>query len=316
MRLLTKLVDKCLENLTYRSGAFITYTIKRINLDGNISVGQNQNPFNGNLAIVLQGPVSKFTQMACKYYLHNYKDLNVILSTWEQEDTSKFSELLSNTRFHLIKSEKPNFEGISNINLQITSSLKGLERAKDLKCEYVIKSRTDQILLSKSLLTNLHFIFQSYGINNYHRNRIVISERNTFVSRIYGMSDMFQFGKTADVFNYWNCELDDRNWKDIDSHESALDDEEGFARLRLAEVYVATSYLERINHEINFTIQDSLNCFWQYFVVIDNAKSGLVWNKYGRNTTRLQNQDTKFRELDFLTWLSLKGNIDKIEDLP
>jgi len=316
VRLLTKLVDKCLENLTYRSGAFITYTIKRINLDGNISVGQNQNPFNGNLAIVLQGPVSKFTQMACKYYLHNYKDLNVILSTWEQEDTSKFSELLSNTRFHLIKSEKPNFEGISNINLQITSSLKGLERAKDLKCEYVIKSRTDQILLSKSLLTNLHFIFQSYGINNYHRNRIVISERNTFVSRIYGMSDMFQFGKTADVFNYWNCELDDRNWKDIDSHESALDDEEGFARLRLAEVYVATSYLERINHEINFTIQDSLNCFWQYFVVIDNAKSGLVWNKYGRNTTRLQNQDTKFRELDFLTWLSLKGNIDKIEDLP
>jgi len=314
VRLLTKLVDKCLESLTYRSGAFITYSIKRINLDGNSSVGQSQNPFNGNLAIVLQGPVSKFTQMACNYYLHNYKDLNVILSTWKQEDTSKFSELLSNNRFHLIESEKPNFEGISNINLQITSSLKGLERAKDLKCEYVIKSRTDQILLSKSLLTNLHFIFQSYGMNDYHRNRIVISERNTFISRIYGISDMFQFGKTADVFNYWNCELDDRNWKDIDSHESAVNDEEGFARLRLAEVYVATSYLERINHEINFTIKDSLNCFWQYFVVIDNAKSGLVWNKYGRNTTRLQNQDTKFRELDFLTWLRLNGNIDKIEE--
>jgi len=317
VRLLTKLVDKCLESLTYRSGAFITYTLKRINLDGNISEGPNQNPFNENLAIVLQGPVSKFTQMACNYYLHNYEDLTVILSTWKQEDISKFSELLSNKRFHLIESEKPNFEGISNINLQIISSLKGLERAKDLKFEYVIKSRTDQILLAESLLTNLHFIFQSYGMNDSPRNRIVISERNTFISRIYGISDMFQFGKTEDVFNYWNCELDGRNWGDIDSHESVVNDEEGFARLRLAEVYVATSYLERINHEIDFTIKDSLNCFWQYFVVIDNAKSGLVWNKYGRNTTRLQNQGTKFRELDFLTWLRLNGNIDKIEkELP
>jgi hypothetical protein len=314
VRLLTKLIDKCLESLTYRSGAFITYTIKRINLDSNISVGRNQNPFNENLAIVLQGPVSKFTQMACSYYLHSYEDLTVILSTWKQEDISKLSELLTNKRFHLIESEKPNFEGISNINLQITSSLKGLERAKDLKFEYVIKSRTDQILLSKSLLTNLHFIFQSYGKNDSHRNRIVISERNTFISRIYGVSDMFQFGKTEDVFNYWNCELDDRNWEDIDSHESLVNDEEGFARLRLAEVYVATSYLERINHEIDFTIKDSLKCFWQYFVVIDNTKSGLVWNKYGRNTTRLQNQNNKFRELDFLTWLRLKGNIDKIEE--
>lgn len=314
MRLLTKLVDKCLESVTYMSGTFITYAVKKINLDAKILVRQNQNPFGRNLAIVLQGPVSKFTHMACKYYLCNYDDLTVIISTWNDEDTSKFSEFLSNSRFHLIESEKPPFEGISNINFQITSSLKGIEKARELKCEYVIKSRTDQILLSKSLLISLHYIFQKYGTNEYQRNRIVISERNTFVSRIYGASDMFQFGKTADVFNYWNCELDDRDWKVINFQTSMVGDEVGFAKLRLAEVYVSTSYLERINHEINYTLKDSLNCFWQYFVVIDNAKSGLVWNKYGRNISRLQNQDTKFIELDFLTWLRLDTNIEKVEE--
>ena len=314
MRFLTKFVDKCLENLTHRSGIFITYSIQRINKDQEASVPHNPNPFGSNLAIVLQGPVSKFTYLACSYYLYNYKDLTVILSTWETENTSSFNKLLPNNRFHLIKSAKPIFEGISNVNLQITSTLRGVERATELKCEYVIKSRTDQILLSKDFLDNLNFIIQNYGVNDHGQNRIVISEKNSFVSRIYGISDMFQFGKTPDIFKYWDCKLDARQWKDIENQESASNDAEGFARLRLAEVYVSTNYLERMEHELTFSLKDSLKCFRQYFVVLDNSKSGLVWNKYGRDLTRLQNLDTKFRELDFLTWLRLIELADHLEE--
>ena len=31
----------------------------------------------------------------------------------------------------------------------------------------------------------------------------------SFLYELYGLSDMFLFGRTSDVYNYWNCSLDE-----------------------------------------------------------------------------------------------------------
>lgn len=268
------------------------------------------NPFGQELSIVIQGQVISenfLTKNIVEFYLKNFKEINVIVSTWDDTPSlnlAAFDEHRENSRFHLILSKPPEVSGIFNVNNQIVSTRHGMEHALGIS-EFAIKTRTDQILSSPLLLRNLQTLWKLYGESQNSRNRIVVSSFNTFAFRFYGASDMFQFGKTEDLLNYWDQELDERPISELSepSHSMRL---EGMKLV--AEVYLNTNYFKKIM-KVNpcFAWKESLDFIRDAFIVADQHALGQTWLK----NTHLSNRwnfnlfPHKYYELSHLDWIGL-----------
>ena len=235
------------------------------------------NPFGDKIAIVLQGAVdnkSNSLSSIISRYQSLYPLAHIILSTWEDENTDF---LQSTEKLHLVKSIKPRNPGIANVNLQIVSTRSGIELAEALGCQYVIKSRSDQMLLNSTFLINLYEIVDknSTQINNL---KLVISSFNTFCFRKYSISDMFTFGEISEMKNFWFIPLDPR-----DSFELSLidiSDNESWCKLRVAENYISCLYLEKWGLTLDFTFEQYYEALSDYFIVIDAQELGQTWTKY------------------------------------
>jgi len=262
-----------------------------------------------NTALVLQGPIStrnNFTFKTIKHYLDTYENLEIILSTWDDEDTSLFGEFFSSGRFHLVKSVYPDFRGISNINLQIVSSRAGLDVAKTLRVERVIKSRTDQAVLDNSAITIIERYFELFTSPSYLP--ILTLDRNSFLYRLYGVSDMFQYSDLETLTIFWAVDLDTRDIKDV--FEPKPTNILEYAIRNTGETYLVTSYLSRRGELIDFTFENYLEYLKKYFLVVDSFQLGYVWNKY-TSEERPWKDPTKlpeFREIQFIDWLTLNSN--------
>jgi hypothetical protein len=89
------------------------------------------------ITIVIQG---KLERECYDFYVENYKDYPVIISTWE----NTIAMLAINNipdNFTIIENKFPEKNGYQNFNLQVESTLAGL---KLVKTEYVIKMRGDE----------------------------------------------------------------------------------------------------------------------------------------------------------------------------
>jgi hypothetical protein len=235
------------------------------------------NPFGDKIAIVLQGAVdnkSHSLSSIISRYQNLYPLAHIILSTWEDENTDflQFSE-----KFHLVKSNKPRNPGIANVNLQIASTCAGIELAEALGCQYVIKSRSDQMLLNSTFLINLYEIVHKHSTQK-NNLKLVISSFNTFCFRKYSISDMFTFGEISEMKNFWFIPLDSR----VSSELSLVDitDKESWCKLRVAENYISCLYLEKKGLTLDFTFQQYYKALSDYFVVVDAQELGQTWTKY------------------------------------
>jgi hypothetical protein len=235
------------------------------------------NPFGDQVAIILQGAIGN-NQKTLASVISRYRLLfpfaRIILSTWENENTD-FVQSIEN--IHVIKSIQPTNPGISNTNLQLVSSRVGIELADQLGCKYVIKSRTDQMLLNSTFLVSLHG-FVSDKSEHLKESRIVISSFNTFCFRKYSISDMFTFGPIDEMKKLWFVPLDSRDPKEIRSIK--LDDKDSWSRLRVAENYIFSLYLENKGLVLDFTFEQYFKALTEYFIVIDSADLGQSWSKY------------------------------------
>jgi len=89
------------------------------------------------ITIVIQGKVEK---ECYDFYVENYKEFPVIISTWEGTISSlKIENIPKN--FTIIENKFPEKNGYQNFNLQVDSTLAGLEL---VSTEYVIKMRGDE----------------------------------------------------------------------------------------------------------------------------------------------------------------------------
>ena len=89
------------------------------------------------ITIVIQGKVER---ECYDFYVENYKDYPVIISTWE----NTIAMLAINNiphNFTIIENKFPEKNGYQNFNLQVHSTLAGLEL---VNTEYVIKMRGDE----------------------------------------------------------------------------------------------------------------------------------------------------------------------------
>jgi len=79
----------------------------------------------------------------CDKVLENVKDVENVI--WSTENCMPAGDLekIANSNVSLLQVSKPLFNGYGNVNIQINSTVHGLEFAKYLKATHVIKVRSD-----------------------------------------------------------------------------------------------------------------------------------------------------------------------------
>ena len=168
------------------------------------------------------------------------------------------------------------------------------------------------------MLIFLKSLIKNFPLNNpeflKQEQRLIGISFNTFLYRLYGLSDMFLFGTTNDVFNFWNCPFDQRDFTIIPDYST----KRKYSLLRICEVYFTTEYLKSRGVEINWTLRQSFDEFAKRFLIIDSSSLGFFWPKYSYLEDRWQQDNTKIidKEISFSTWLRILSNeINCDEDL-
>ncbi len=228
----------------------------------------------------------------------------IIVSTWSDETTIALEKIKKlNLKIKLLISDKPDNPGIKNINLQIVSTKNAVLWAKKNKIKYLIKTRTDQRVYGTNTYKFFLSILKLFPTKSKkQKNRLIAISLNSFKKRLYGVSDMLMFGCIEDMIKYWTPLLDNRkhiNFKKINTQF-------GYSKMRIAETYLLTKYLERINHSLKWTLQDSLTVYKNFFCIIDQLSIDLYWNKYNTKEDKWKSyKKKKLVEINFKEWISL-----------
>lgn len=276
----------------------------------------------GRIAIVLQGPVisgDDYTYRTVEAYRAWFPDSPIVFSTWDNEGAADL-EAIRKLGCHVHASpsglfpEGKNVErGQVNVNKQMHTSHLGLLLAKDLGAEFALKTRSDQRLCNPQAVGALPGLMETFpiGPETNQLGRILVSSLNTFVHRMYGVSDMFAFGFLDDLIEYWDGSLDTRP---AVSSEGTL---RQYAKQRIAEVFFATSFLERKGEFLEWSLSHYWDQLSQRFLVVDAGFLDQHWPKY----TNVENRwawrnDPKFAEVTFATWIAMKeGRLIPNEEL-
>jgi hypothetical protein len=325
---------KSLINVIYKSkNNFITYVFRPTYLNYNlkdeglihIEVNQYNEPYEQGdiISIVMQGPIIKknnFTYETLKLYKSNFPNSIVIFSTWEGINSSD-ANIIRDLGVDLILNKYPKAFGPGNINLQIVSTSVAIKQAKDLGAKYVLKCRSDQRIYNKNIFKYLLSLLDQFPVkfdsNFIQKKRIIGASMNTFKYRMYGMTDMLNFGQIDDMLNYWDANLDTReNIKEeiTKSHIHPYD----FAKYNVCEVYLTTLFLKKNGVDINWTLDDSLEKYAKHFCIINQETLDLYWGKYTSLEYRWKeygNETNYFEELTFNDWLLLYQKYNKQENI-
>jgi hypothetical protein len=265
--------------------------------------------------IVIQGPLileDNFTIETIKLYKKIFPIIPIILSTWSDEDASTL-DAIEELNIEVIKNEKPLIAGISNINLQIASSSAGISHARQLGCQYVLKTRTDQRIYSAQAIHFCYFALKTFPLinNNGQRERIVAFNLNTFLYRPYSISDMLNFGHIEDMEKYWCVEFDLRQLQSLPHTNTFL----GWSKQKIAEVHFVVSFLKNFDEEIDWSLEGSWKVISERFCILNTHDIDLYWKKYSHKEFRHESYtSSKFRQINFADWLLFQYGIP--ENIP
>jgi hypothetical protein len=250
-----------------------------------------------SIGVVIQGPIMKdFTLRMCEFYARTYPSVKFILSTWEGEDLSEF-ENFSAGNFEICKNLKPVFPGPSNINLQILSTQLGIQKLEEYGITHILKTRTDVLLGNPQFLNYL-----SWMKKKGNSNAIVFSSFNSFLFRLYSLTDQVMFGNFEDIKQYWSSEL-------VKQGEE----------ISFPEKYLFRKYLAHFDFDIVESFETYLAALENYAVIADHEQLGQIWNK-GVFTSlsyrwRGANFPNSMSPLSTWLWESIKDNQGYIRDL-
>ena len=259
-------------------------------------------------AIVLQGDLnhsSEFAIETVKLYKQIFPGIRIVLSTWvtaRGNDTKALEQL----GCVVVLSPMPASPGPSNRNLQLVSSNAGLEAANEIGVKYLLKSRLDQRIYSPhalSLLKGLVNRFPLSGPRTSQTKRLAVISNNTFISRVYGVSDFLTFGIADDVLAYWGQGSQLEALKE--SSESNLDGKSE----TFPEVYFCSNFLTRTEWDCDWTQKDWEFALQSRFIVVDGMSLDFFWNKYSSREMlwRRYGQIPHLEEVTFGGWLELIG---------
>lgn len=259
-------------------------------------------------AVVVQGPVlskHNFTLETLQMYFKSFVSQNpnavLIFSTWNTEDHEVLTKL-KKLGVEVVLSE-PCAGGVNNLNKQIVTARAGLLRAKELGCEYALKTRADQRIYAPNLLAFLFNLQKTFPLDKTVRKlrqRLIALSFNSFKYRLYGISDMFLFGHIDDVLTYWDIPLDlycpqheGKNAEEIFKSESP-------------ETFINRRFLCNIGFSPADSQEDSDFCYARFFCLIDKDNIDLYWPKYTNADRRWEKfKPHLMEETSFRDWLNL-----------
>lgn len=269
-----------------------------------------------NVAIVLQGPVVTefdYTLLTAESYRSRFPNAPIILSTWHGSNPATL-EKIKKAGVVIVESDPEAVApGIANANLQMVTSSAGLAAAREMKVDYAIKTRTDQRIYNLDALETLPLLLKTFPVEcgTNQRARLLVPSLNSFAYRLYGVTDMFMFGHIDDMEQFWDGHLDGRTEY---LHEPITLRE--YSKLRLAEVYFASRFLENCGEKLEWTVQDYWEKLAARFLVVDAGFLDLHWPKY----TNIENRwgswqsNPKFLEVTFAMWLQMWSGMAKPDE--
>lgn len=264
-----------------------------------------------DVAILLQGQIieiNNFTFETINLYKKNFPNAYIVLSTWESE--RKKARMFEKLDIEIIYNVPlKTHVGYKSTNLQIISSKNGLKKIKEKKIKYSIKTRTDQRFGNPEMLIYLKSLLKYFTINNQNlkqEQRLIGISFNSFLYRLYGLSDMFLFGRTNDVYNYWNCSLDERKFTYKEDHST----KRLYSLSNICEIYFMTEFLKSRGVLINWTLRQSWDELAARFIIVDSSSLDFFWPKYSflEDRWKLDAKKEFAKELSFSTWLRILEN--------
>jgi len=235
-------------------------------------------------AIIIQGPViPEITKQVTQYYAAQYPNDWIILSTWEETDEVELA-LIKPYVDQIVLNQIPEIRGIQNRNLQILSTLNGIRAAYEKGINYILKTRTDAIVLTTNIFEKSkqkldqydNTVASSYGL----KQRIIISQSFTRKYIAYHPADIVMLGTIDDMLRFWKVEHDLR---DFDPKKMLIWN--GWTLYTLssemypAESYLAIQFAQAIGWELKFTLEDSWDFYKNIFLVLNNEYLELFWYK-------------------------------------
>ena len=297
--------------VAYINNAFFTFHLRPKNAEhvkgiSILSLSSNE------LAIVLQGPLVEkdhFTLETVKIYKKIFKGAAIIVSTWSTENEEELNLIRSNG-VHVIVNDEPINTGPLNINLQLKSTKAGLKYVFENEYNYSIKTRTDHRYYRHDIFSYLTSIIQTFPLSNIdgQLDRLIVSSVSTCKYRIYGLTDTFMFGRTRDVYSYWDTEYYDTGIIPYQRTNTSLNPPIINGTAIVAEIYLLVKYLEKLG----ITLEWTLNHWWKicrdYFCIVDAYALDFYWPKYENyieyKFTRSYSE-TNPRSMEFADWLQL-----------
>jgi hypothetical protein len=227
-------------------------------------------------ACVIQGDIRVDIRFVLKE-MQKYFDV-VILSTWKSE-----KDKIQKGDFVLVLNDTPKVSGYSHRNYQRYSTARGLEKAKELGCDYVLKWRTD--MLATSLNIEQLLKYSNYDIKDNLKSRIVMPIfRNLSVKEdIFStIPDYFAFGHIEMMELLWGDEGFDytKDFNIPNTTDNKYNDffkfDKNISGIYCPEAELYAIFKEKLELKINKKLVHK-DILQDYTYLIDYNKLGLVW---------------------------------------
>ncbi len=265
-----------------------------------------------SMGIIIQGPVGEnydFLKNTLDIYKKLFKSSSIVVSTWKSEKKEVLKELESKNITILFNDEPDKSQ--SNLNHQIVSTNAGLDLLANKGIKYALKTRTDTRLNKNNLESFLIALVKSFPLkkrNDFINSRIIVPNINTYKYRLYSLTDIIMFGETLDLLKYFDKEPYEIGLKKFDiKKDSKLINDTPL----VAEIFLCSRYLQKINGNINWSLDGWWESLKDYFCIIDNSSLDLFWLKYEWDYEFKYSRTYahKFaRGIDFQDWFSLYNN--------
>jgi hypothetical protein len=231
-------------------------------------------------ACIIQGNIRNGFDMILKE-IQKHFDV-VIVSTWEDE-----KESINDGEFITIFNPKPQVAGYSHRNYQRYSTARAIEKAKELKCDYVLKWRTD--MLPTKIEVSQFIEWANYDMPNGMNSRIVTCAfRNLTVYEDWfsSMPDLFSFGHIDTMELLWGDDEFDYTKMMNPPAQMLIDDgEEWINRTDVSGYWCAESELyaifkDRLQKKLDIKLSHE-EIAKNYMRLIEHEKLSIVW--FGEN---------------------------------
>jgi hypothetical protein len=263
-------------------------------------------------AIIIQGQIGSVYGFLCetlKIYNKIFPDTLIIISTWDNENKEKISQLNSKN-IHVIFNETLKYKSPGNTDNQIITTYNALSFAKSKGIEYCIKQRADFRINKNNIKSYLISLIKNFPINQKNeliKNRIIITSLGTYKYRLFSASDFFLFGHIDDLINYFDKEsyIEGINKYDFGSVPCFQNDTPV-----ISEIFLCARYLKKIEKKLEWSLDQWWLSLEKFYCVIDASSLDLFWLKYDweyehRFTKNYSNHLS--RSVEFSDWLTLYG---------